>query len=851
MRVRAEGVLLRVREKERLAVPLLFLLLALLFTWPLLLHLNDGVLGSNGDPLLNSWIIAWDARALVTRPAGLFQGNVIYPARDVLAYSEHMFTLGLMALPLHWLFREPILTYNLLLLSGLFLSALGAYLLVRELTGSRWAGLAGGVFYAFCPYKLSQLNHLQVIFCPFLPLMALYLHRWLELGGGRNLALFFLFYAAQSLASWHHLAFCSLVAATMWVWKAAFARRGREWKRLGWAALSAVAVAALAAPFALPYLRAFRRLPDFQRSLAEVRDFSASWRSFLTVLPQNIIHGAARGPLTAGGLGDEKVFFPGLLTAFLALAGIFPRRKGYLEPPASSREPYRRAIPYFVLLALLCAVLTLGPGTAGRENLLYSLPYRLGLLRFMRVPARFYVPFSLALAVLAGFGAAKLLVLAGRRRGRRGLGAAGSLIVLLLLLDLLSFNWQVFEVPRGREAVQAYRSLSGLEEARVIELPTPPLAGVIRYDRQLDLIPRDVDEYYSFQGLSMYFSTFHWKKVVNGYSGYFPYCSNRIFTEMQAFPSRRTLELLQCLDVDYLIWDWGRVEEWRRDEFRRRLSSFSELRLMEEYDSKSLYALDDAPAASKEDLRVEAVVPEAVVPGAAFNAGVRVTNTSGLPFLYAGEEPQEFTITFLGGEGTAVAGERGRFQPPFFLQGGEGVELPLRVPRAPGPGLYTLVLELKGDVVGERSFSFSLAVEDMPLSRWPGRLDGGLGYPGEEPVRVEAPEGLLPLRFRVRNLGDTLWTAAKEDKAAELEDPRGLVHLAVRWEQAEGPVWEEQRCTLPCDVAPGQEVEVNTLVRPPETPGRYMLFVGLTDEGFHWFGEVRVLQVDVLAPGRE
>ncbi|MDI7251725.1 MAG: hypothetical protein QME89_04115, partial [Actinomycetota bacterium] len=86
--------------------------------------------------------------------------------------------------------------------------------------------------------------------------------------------------------------------------------------------------------------------------------------------------------------------------------------------------------------------------------------------------------------------------------------------------------------------------------------------------------------------------------------------------------------------------------------------------------------------------------------------------------------------------------------------------------------------------------------------------------------------------------------AAGEDREEEITRPEGLVHLAMRFER-EGPVWEEQRGTLPCDLSPGQSVLLPTLVRPPDIPGRYKLFVGLTDEGFHWFGEVLVLEVEV------
>ncbi len=46
----------------------------------------------------------------------------------------------------------------------------------------------------------------------------------------------------------------------------------------------------------------------------------------------------------------------------------------------------------------------------------------------------------------------------------------------------------------------------------------------------------------------------------------------------------------------------------------------------------------------------------------------------------------------------------------------------------------------------------------------------------------------------------------------------------------------EQRCTLPCDVSPGQTVLLPVLLRLPSEAGRYHLFVGMTDEGYGWFG---------------
>jgi hypothetical protein len=157
----------RTKKREYLIVLLFFLIMAILFTWPLILHIHNGVIGGHGDPMLNNWIISWEAKTIFTNPTNLFQGNIIYPARDVLAYSEHLFTLGLLGAPIYHLTGNPILTYNLLIFFAIVFSAFGCYLLIKELTGSRWGGLFGGLFFALCPYRIAKADHIQILFSAF------------------------------------------------------------------------------------------------------------------------------------------------------------------------------------------------------------------------------------------------------------------------------------------------------------------------------------------------------------------------------------------------------------------------------------------------------------------------------------------------------------------------------------------------------------------------------------------------------------------------------------------------------------------------------------------------------------
>jgi len=84
------------------------------------------------------------------------------------------------------------------------------------------------------------------------------------------------------------------------------------------------------------------------------------------------------------------------------------------------------------------------------------------------------------------------------------------------------------------------------------------------------------------------------------------------------------------------------------------------------------------------------------------------------------------------------------------------------------------------------------------------------------------------VRFHLRNVGSKVWRA----------DGAHPVHLGYHWYTPDGqPVIapEDLRASLPRDVAPGQEVQVQAQVTPPETPGSYILQWDLVEEGVTWF----------------
>jgi hypothetical protein len=266
-----------------------------------------------------------------------------------------------------------------------------------------------------------------------------------------------------------------------------------------------------------------------------------------------------------------------------------------------------------------------------------------------------------------------------------------------------------------------------------------------------------------------------------------------------------------------------------------------------EFGEESVFGLEAGGGAANQDLEVRVAAPEAVCPGREFNLGIVVRNASTEPFALAEEEPQPLQLEFLDPSGVVAYRESGNYQAPFFLASGESQVLPYRSRGAPPEGDYRLRISLRGGVLGEREFLLPVRVEEMPHSLQPGRLDGRVLRVEREDDGALPPDGLFPLVLEVENGGDSLWIVAKKDRQDDLVEPQGLVRLGVRWFKDGQQVWEEERCTLPCDISPGQRVEVPSLVRPPLAPGRYHVQVGLLLEGGYWFGEALQFEVEITA----
>ena len=529
-----------------LAATAIYFLLTAALTWPLILHPGSLVPNDLGDPLLNTWILWWDAHVMpLTRT--WWNGVQFYPVDGTLAFSEHLLGLAVFTTPIMLLTGSPLLAYNAVFFLSFLLSAVSAYYLAFTISHRHDCAFLAGLAFAFAPYRMAQFAHVQVLSAYWMPIALAALHRYFDDQRTRWLVLFGVSWVMQALACGYYLFYLSVLIGLWLVWFVRGRGTGRALLRLATAwALSA----AVLAPVMYGYWK-YQRAYGFRREIDEIVSFSADvasvlqapgslyawgWLRVVKHPESDIFPGVTVILLVAAGLiagwrtaAHERIgrlriarVFVGISIFFLAvavspvyfgpwklevgglrlvsvatphkplsLAVLFLIASGALHPSVRTAWRRRSALTFYALGAVAMWVFALGPApTLLDQQVIYKAPYAWLMLLpgvdGIRVPARFWMLAVLCLSIAAALAIRQLT--AKWPRATRALPAVACVAVLI-------DGWPR---PIVMEKPPDWRPIHTRAVAR-LELPANP-------QHDATVVYRNIE---------------HRRPVFNGYSGYF------------------------------------------------------------------------------------------------------------------------------------------------------------------------------------------------------------------------------------------------------------------------------------------------------------------------------------------
>jgi hypothetical protein len=532
-----------------------FLVATIVLTWPIARYAHDG-LADMWDAKFTAWVLHWDYHQALHDPLHLFDANIFYPARLTLAFSENLIGAAVLGFPLYAAGASTLTVYNVLFLLGMFLSALGVWALARYVTQDPVASLLAGLVYGFCPWRLSQIPHIQFQWGGFLALAFLFLLKYLDQGRRRDQLLFALFLAWNAAANIHYGIFSVLLVGLV-IGYETIARPSPETGRRVWGGLAAAAVAVLVVlPLVLPYSTA-SSLYAMERGDGEIAFFSGRPLDFLTAGWQNKLY----GPLTQKWAHPEGDFFPGLVPLVLAAVALTrARRATFGEKPRISalRRGAARALDLLALAGLATWLLasvfswpSIGPihlRDPGRVlvlvtavvalRLVLAFPAGLSfahlrdLLRRMRLEPRaalFLLVGLMGLVVALGWHTPfyRFLVESSGPALRAIRVPARGIVLFDLAIAVLA-SWGLSRFPRPRTAA-AFAIFLTVLEYRAFPLRVTPVEAdpplVDRWLAGVDVAGSVIEWPFAIGNDEVEYqfrSTAHWKSLVNGYSGFYP-----------------------------------------------------------------------------------------------------------------------------------------------------------------------------------------------------------------------------------------------------------------------------------------------------------------------------------------
>ena len=244
---------------------------------------------------------------------------------------------------------------------------------------------------------------------------------------------------------------------------------------------------------------------------------------------------------------NEHVLFPTLTLLFLAIFGI-----------ALSLKKNKYMVGLSVALMVMSVTLSfgdqqgfsLGSYSTGTLRLPYYYLYTyLPIFQIIRVPARFAIFVILSLSMLSAFGIKELIK---RKYGTWIIGA----FFCIFLLEIWQIRTPFVSIPLKNSIPDVYVWIAKQPEPMILaELPVSLFYHGRKMEEQLTIpyTKLEKEDVYALETYRVYFSSFHQKRMLNGYSGYLSDTYNKLTEMLEGFPSEYTILEMRKIGITHIV----------------------------------------------------------------------------------------------------------------------------------------------------------------------------------------------------------------------------------------------------------------------------------------------------------
>lgn len=201
-----------IKINRNIIVIVLFFLITIIYTYPLINNFTTYLAGNEGDGWQNVWNIWWMQESLIDNFQNPYFTNKLHYPQGITLALHTLSPLNTIIGAILSTFVNYITAYNILFVLSFIASGYGMYLLAYYISKNRIASFLAGFIYAFSPYHMGHgLGHLNLISLQWMPLFFLYFLKMLNKFNKKNIILVSLFFIFNVLSSFYYAAFLLLI----------------------------------------------------------------------------------------------------------------------------------------------------------------------------------------------------------------------------------------------------------------------------------------------------------------------------------------------------------------------------------------------------------------------------------------------------------------------------------------------------------------------------------------------------------------------------------------------------------------------------------------------------------------
>ena len=470
------------KYKSEISIFSFFILISIIWTYPLIFQLNSVFIGGHGDSSGTIWSIWWFKKAWKDNISNLFCPIVAAPfGHDYSSTIQYQFTDTLVFI-FSSMFGE-ISAYNIILFLSFPLSAITMYFFINYFTKNKIVSMISGLIYSLCPYHYLRIQgHLLLSLIEWIPLYFLFLFRFDEKRTIRSAIIWGFTFSLLFLMAYYYGFFTLLLTVLFFILRILYSIIKE--KKLGlsfWDFLKIVLAGfifiLIVLPHFQPLFKAYKKEPaDFTKELIQLETYSARiWEYFIPSVGnpffKKIISNFVFSHLHGSNL-QESTLYLGYVSIIFAIIGIyflyfsknkisfdknlnsikkhqkynksdtteFPKsinsKDQIILDKKSNRNSNNKNFLFFFLIILLIfsVIISYDPvvNILGKK-IKFPLYYLFKLLPMFRVYTRFYPFILMSLLVFTSIGMRKII------EKMKSVKCNSIFIVLIILLIIFEF----------------------------------------------------------------------------------------------------------------------------------------------------------------------------------------------------------------------------------------------------------------------------------------------------------------------------------------------------------------------------------------------------------------------------